>query len=134
MGIKNNSDKSEKKTIMIIDDEESMRLLIGSYLEMDYNLNFQKDGLEAMIYLKENANAFPDLILLDMEMPNLNGRVFLRRMKIAGLQLRKIPIIFISSINIRSLVKSTLKNGAVDYIAKPFDPSELTSKVKLHLG
>jgi CheY-like chemotaxis protein len=132
MGTKKHNDIIEKKTIMIVDDEESMRLLIGSYLEMDYNLIFQKDGLEAMLYLKENA--LPDLILLDMEMPNLNGRVFLRRVKIAGLKLSKIPIIFISSVNIRSLVKSTLKHGAVDYIVKPFDPSELTKKVKLYLG
>lgn len=120
--------RPEKKTIMIVDDDESMRLLIGSHLEKEYNLIFQEDGHEALIYLKENK--VPDLILSDMEMPNLNGRVFLRRLKIGKQQLSKIPVIFITSVNARLMIKSTINHGAVGYIVKPFDPKELITQVK----
>ncbi len=132
MSIEQSNKRIARKSILIVDDDESMRLLIGSYLEGNYNIIYQNDGLQAILYLKENV--LPDLILLDMEMPNINGRVFLRRVKTAGQQLGKIPIIFISSVNSRSLIKSTLRHGAIDYIIKPFDPSELTDKVKTILG
>lgn len=117
-----------RKTIMVVDDDEAMRLLVGSYLEKDYNIIFMKDGREALVHLSGKDS--PDLILLDMEMPNINGRVFLRRLKAGNAQVNKIPIIFISAEKSKLLAKSALKRGAVDFIEKPFDPDVLIRKVK----
>ena len=117
----------EKKTIMVVDDDEALRLLVGSYFENEYNIISLSDGHEALVYLNEHPN--PDLILLDMEMPKMNGRVFLRRVRYGTAKHNRIPIIFISSVSSKMIIKSTLNLGVVDFIVKPFKEEELIEKV-----
>ena len=117
---------TSKKTIMIVDDEESVRMLITTLLEKDYNIIPMGDGHDALVYLSKNN--FPDLIILDMEMPKVNGRVFVRRVKYSHKH-NKIPIIVISTVNKKLIINSFLKMGVVEYLTKPFKPQELIEKV-----
>lgn len=116
-----------KKTILVVDDSEVIRSLISSLLINDYNIITKDDGHEALLYLSKNAN--PDLILTDMEMPNMNGRMFVRRVH-SDPRHSNIPIVFITSVNSDMLINSFKTIGIVDYIIKPFDNSQLVSKVK----
>lgn len=90
------------------------------------------DGHEALIYLSKNK--LPDLILLDMEMPNMNGRVFLRRLKYGNTLLNKIPIIFLTSVNSKLIIKSAYNKGVIDYIIKPFKQEVLEDIVRRQLA
>lgn len=121
-----------RKTIMVVDDEEALRMLYKSYFENEYDMILMNDGHEALIYISENH--IPDLILLDMEMPNMNGRVFLRRIRYGSAKINKIPIIFISSVSNKLMIKSTLNHGVEDYIVKPFKKEELIEKVHVILN
>jgi CheY-like chemotaxis protein len=115
-----------KKTILVVDDEESMRMFIGSLLEKEYNIIPMVNGHEALVYLWKNN--FPDLIILDVEMPKVNGRVFVRHVKYSHKH-NKIPIIIVSVINKKMIINSFLKMGVVEYLTKPFKPEELIAKV-----
>lgn len=118
---------SGQKSILVIDDTEAIRSLITSLFESEYHVITKNDGHEALIYLAEGH--VPDLILLDMEMPNMNGRVFLRRVRYGDSTHNKIPIIFITSNNNDAMIKSMMKLNIDDYIIKPFKQDELIKKV-----
>ncbi len=115
-----------KKLILIVDYNNSIQSGLVSSFEKDYNVIFKNNGPEALMYLTETN--IPDLILLDMEIPGLNGRVFVRRIKFNPKH-NKIPIILISSVNSKLIINSFQKLGVVDYIVKPFEPSELYDKI-----
>jgi len=120
-------DKSKvKKVILIVDDSESIRGLIKSLLEDEYDIVTQNDGQEALDYLAHGNR--PDLILSDMEMPNMNGRTFVRRVN-SDPRYGKIPIIFITSTNSDMLINSFKNMGIVNFIIKPFKPEELIGRV-----
>jgi len=118
---------TKKKCIMIVDDDEAIRMLVGGYFEKDFDTVLMSDGHEALIYISENR--VPDLILLDMEMPNMNGRVFLRRIRYGNAKFNKIPIIFLTTVSSKLIVQSAFKHGVEDYIFKPFKKEELVKKV-----
>ncbi len=100
--IKNNSD-SLKKNILIVDDSETMRAFIQSLLEKEYTIMTKSDGQEALDYLKQGHR--PDLILSDMEMPNMNGRTFVRHVN-SDPRLMRIPIVFITTVYSEMLINS----------------------------
>jgi CheY-like chemotaxis protein len=128
---KNTPESRGKKWIMIVDDSKSERLFIGALFENSYEVRYMEDGQIALDHIF--AGNKPDLILLDMEMPNMNGRVFLRRLKYQ-IAFKDIPVIFISSVNSNLIISSMLKQGIVDYLVKPFKSEELISKVNSVLG
>ena len=70
----------------------------------------------------------PDLILCDIKMPELDGKSFLKQLKVTG-AFRKIPFIALSSIDTSSTRVYMLKAGANDYIVKPFNPEELIARI-----
>lgn len=116
-----------RKCIMIVDDDEAIRMLVAEYFENDFDTVLMADGHEALVYISENH--VPDLILLDMEMPNMNGRVFLRRIRYGNAKFSKIPIIFMTTVSSKLIVKSAFNHGAEDYIIKPFRKEDLVNKV-----
>jgi CheY-like chemotaxis protein len=120
------SPEKRKKTIMVVDDEEAIRMFLTSLLEKDYNIVTMCDGHDALIYLSKSH--FPDLIILDMEMPKVNGRVFVRRVKYSYKH-NRIPIIVISAINNKLIINSFLKIGVIEYLTKPFKPETLIEMV-----
>ncbi len=120
------SSEKRKKTIMVVDDEEAIRMFISSLLEKNYDIVTMCDGHDALIYLSKDH--FPDLIILDMEMPKVNGRVFVRRVKYSHKH-NRIPIIVISAFNNKLIINSFLKIGVIEYLTKPFKPETLVEMV-----
>ncbi len=114
------------KSILIIEDHDSIRLLLGSMLSKYYKVTTLRDGMEGMAWLvKGNV---PDLILLDMSMPRLSGKDFLKNIRQSGF-FREIPVIVISANNGDDDIKNCLKWGVCDYMTKPFNPIELKKKI-----
>jgi len=124
--IQDDSKTSNKKRILAVDDSEAILSLIVSVLEKDFEVTTKSDGHEALVYLSKGNR--PDLILTDMEMPNMNGRVFARRVH-SDPRLEKIPIIFITTVNSSMLINSFKSIGITDFIIKPFNNNELLARV-----
>ena len=112
------------KKILVVEDDESIHNLIKELLiKEDFLVVSAFSGTEAIMMI-EREN--PDLILLDLMLPGINGEEIIKRF-------HDIPIIVISAkISVRDKVNNLL-NGADDYITKPFDNDELIARVKVHL-
>lgn len=104
-----------KFKILVVDDEPGIRLCIRTLLSAEYNVYCVGSGTEAIEFVLYNK---PDLVLLDIILPDMNGIDILNRIKEIN---SDIPVIMVSVINnIRTIVKS-LKSGAYDFFQKPFD-------------
>lgn len=110
------------KLILIIDDDPLIRQLLKSYLSKDYTIELKNDGQQAIYWLK--SGNIPDLILLDMEMPEMNGRVFIHRIKTSPIH-KNIPVVIVSGTNSNLIRTSFMKAGAADFIVKPFQKETL---------
>ena len=126
MSKKVNVTKNLKKLILIVEYDNSIQSGLITFFDNDYEVICKNNGPDALVYIKDTR--IPDVILLDMELPGLNGRVFVRRIKFDPKH-NKIPVILISSVNSRLIINSFQKLGVVDYIVKPFEPSELVDKI-----
>jgi len=115
-----------KKKILIIDDELSIRMLLENYLGKTYDIVTKTDGLDGMKYL-EDGN-IPDLIVADIQMPNLDGYEMLRQVRASG-YFGNIPMIMLSGIESSQERVKCLRMGADDYIIKPFNPEELLLRI-----
>ena len=114
-------------TILIIDDDAMARATIEALLlPEDLNLEFSASGSEALARLEEIN---PDLILLDVMMPQMDGIEVCRRIR-TNLRLAEVPIILITSLNDRETRLDGLNAGADEYITKPFDRLELLARVR----
>jgi signal transduction histidine kinase len=125
------SDKnSNTATILAIDDSPTnLEVLYATLSGAGYEVLVEMDGISGIEQTKNNP---PDLILLDIMMPKLDGFETCRRLQ-ADLSTKDIPIIFITALSdIEEKVKG-LSLGAVDYITKPFQQNEVLARVKLHL-
>jgi CheY-like chemotaxis protein len=122
--------EDKKKIILVVDDDELIRLSIKSSLKNEYDIINMDNGLDALNYIR--AGNHIDLITLDMEMPHMNGRVFIRRVKFDPTH-NKIPIFLISATESRLIINSFLKLGVVDYLVKPFTQEELRQKIEKQL-
>lgn len=114
--------------ILIVDDVKENLDVLGELLS-DYNRIFALNGEQA---LKRAVGSSPDLILLDVMMPGMDGFETCRRLK-SNEQTRDIPIIFITSLDDDEDESKGLDIGAVDYIVKPFSPSVVRSRVHTHI-
>ena len=116
--------------ILLVDDNLQNLKVLGNMLqETGYHLLFAKNGIQA---LEAVRNRKPDLILLDIMMPDLDGFEVCRQLK-QNVQTNDIPIIFLTArVEPEDIIKG-LELGAVDYVTKPFNHKELISRVKTHL-
>lgn len=114
------------KTILIVDDEESIRNMLRMALEMaEFKCYEAKNAHEAQISLTDNR---PDLILLDWMMPDISGIELLRRWRRQE-ETELIPVIMLTAkAEEDSLIKG-LNSGADDYLSKPFSPRELIARI-----
>ncbi len=113
-----------KKLILVVDDEERLRVLLESYLTQEgYDVVTAADGQEA-IYATRHYK--PDLILLDLMMPVLDGYGFMR----AHAKERETPVIILTAKMDETDKVLGLELGADDYVTKPFSLRELTARVR----
>lgn len=116
--------------ILLVDDTpENIDILVDA-LGMDYSLTAEIDGVSA---LQSVAQETPDLILLDIMMPGMDGFEVCRRLK-ANPETAHIPIMFISALATVGNKSTGFSLGAVDYITKPFDVEEVKQRVRTHLS
>jgi signal transduction histidine kinase len=114
-------------TILIVDDEPSARATLEAlFTGQGYNLAFACNGAEA---LHQAAKLAPDVILLDVMMPNMDGFEVCRRLRADPL-LAEIPIILITALDDHDSLLYGLEAGADDFISKPFDRIELRTRVQ----
>lgn len=115
-----------RPTVLVVDDNEPQRKIIGKLLKADnFRLIYANDGFEALNILRKTQ---PDLILMDMMMPNMNGLETTRRLK-AIPKFYKTPVIMITGKSEGKIVADSLNAGAVDFVVKPFDHATLMSKI-----
>ncbi len=121
----------EKKTIMIVDDEEALVEIIRIKLESEgYNVMVAYDGKEALEKINKQK---PNLILLDIMMPELNGFEVCKKLK-NNESLKYIPVIMLSAKAQEVDIKKGREVGAIDYITKPFDFAQMIEVIKNHLN
>ena len=119
------------ETVLIIDDQAQNLQLIGTVLSMlGYKVIPASSGEAAFALLTANT---PDLILLDMQMPGMNGIEVCLKLKTKACW-ADIPVIFLSAANDKNTIVQALECGGVDYVTKPFNKAELLSRVRTHLA
>ncbi|MCB1190303.1 MAG: hybrid sensor histidine kinase/response regulator [Leptospiraceae bacterium] len=121
--------ETEKETILIVDDQPYNLKLISTYLSKKYKVAIANNGENALEVLK---NITPDLILLDVLMPGMNGLEVCKKIK-DNTKTKDVPIIFLTAQNDPEFVVNGFTNGAVDYITKPFNPSEVFVRISSQL-
>ncbi|SFU27963.1 HD domain-containing phosphohydrolase [Pseudoduganella namucuonensis] len=116
--------------ILAVDDETTNLQLLRQILQERYRLLFAKDGPRA---LELAAKEQPDLILLDVMMPDMTGYEVCRRLK-ADPATSAIPVIFVTALTDATDEVDGFEAGAVDYITKPVSPAVVKARVQLHLS
>ncbi len=120
-----------KKKILLADDEEDIKTVIKLYLESKgYDVVTSYDGLDTLDKVKAEK---PDLILLDIMMPVINGFEVCKQLK-ADENTSHIPIVMLSAASHADSVEQAMEAGAVDYIMKPFEPPRVEAILKKILG
>ena len=118
-----------RPTVLVVDDAPENLMIMESILSKDYSLKLFNKPEEALDYAFANP---PDLILLDIMMPNIDGLETCRRLK-ANQRLVDIPVIFITSKNEDEYEELGFSVGASDFIHKPINAPILVARVKTHL-
>lgn len=113
------------KHILIVDDSNMYCMIAKNALENTYRISLAHSGMEALAFLEKEI---PDLILMDIEMPQMNGKEVLRRIK-AHKEWTKIPVIFMTALSELETEAECLELGADDFIAKPIKPLIMASRV-----
>jgi two-component system, cell cycle response regulator DivK len=118
------------KTILIVEDVELNRDLLVQLLEDDFRLVLAADGQAA---LEKALEAKPDLILMDLSLPRMDGWEATRRLK-ADTSLSRIPVIVLSAHAMRGDEERARASGCDDFLTKPIDETLLYEKLARHLG
>lgn len=117
------SSKHDKPTILVCDDEEGIRESFKLILGDEYALRFANNGLQAIDLLKTFT---PDVLMLDIKMPKINGLEVLKQIK----KLKpKLPVIIVTGYQSVETAQEALKAGASDYIPKPFESKQILKAV-----
>lgn len=120
---------NQRYRILIVDDEAINIQVLYQILKQDYSVFMASNGQQAIEFCN---NQLPDLILLDIVMPNLDGYEVCRRLKKNQLT-QNIPVIFITAQHSVDAETKGLEAGAVDFISKPISPAIVKARVKTHL-
>lgn len=116
-----------RKQVLVIDDNNSIRHLLGSILSKDYDVITLNDGLEAMAWLMKGN--LPHAILLDINMPRLDGMGFLQNIRKSGF-FRELPVIVITANEEDDLISRCKMLGVNSFLTKPFNPFQLRESLK----
>jgi len=115
-----------QKIILVVDDSSANLQLCKGLLSEEYDVRLAKSGKMTLAAL---ARVRPDIILLDIEMPDITGFEVMNEIN-KNPQLAGIPVIFVTSHASEKLIAKAVEHGAVDYIVKPFVPDILHAKIK----
>lgn len=118
-----------QKIVLIVDDEPTNINIVAENLHNLYQIRIATDGITALEMIDKVK---PDLILLDINMPKMNGYEVADRIK-SSKETENIPFIFLTAKNDSKSVVKGFNKGAIDYISKPFSKEELQARVSTHL-
>jgi diguanylate cyclase (GGDEF)-like protein len=125
-----NMDSNKNDLILIVDDTHANLKVLGNILKNEsYKIAFTDNGLMA---IKIAEKTLPDLILLDVSMPGIDGFETCKRLKTINTT-KDIPVIFITARTETDDIVKGFESGAVDYVTKPFNAKELLTRVKNHI-
>ena len=116
-----------KKSIVAVDDSGIILKMLEKLLSGEYAFMGFSKGMRALKYLKEAQT--PDLIILDIEMPEIDGYKMLEMIRKKD-ELKDVPVLFLTSNNEKEHVVKAIKAGVNDYIVKPIDENVFMDKVR----
>ena len=120
----------QKKLVLVVDDAPSNIQVVQSILKDDYKVRVATNGARALDLMK--VTPLPDLVLLDVMMPGMDGYEVCRHLKETS-ETRDIPVIFLTGLTEVDDETKGFQMGAVDYIRKPFSPAIVKARVRTHL-
>ena len=118
------------RPILIVDDKANNLAVLRKILDPDYKLVFARNGVEALAAVSKH---YPALILLDIQMPEMDGYQICETLK-KNPATAEIPVIFVTSLSDAGNEEHGFEVGCVDYLAKPLVPSIVKARVKTHLS
>lgn len=120
----------DKPLILAVDDKSQNLQFLGKLLsDNGYEVGMAQNGVQALNFLRKNE---PDLILLDIMMPEMDGYQVCERIK-SDFSTRHIPVIFLTAKTDTQDVVKGFEMGGVDYVTKPFNSAELLARIKTHV-
>lgn len=122
-------DNFSKRNILVVDDKAQNLKLLGTILKSSYNLYLANSGEKALEILKNHK---PELILLDVMMPEMDGYEVASRIK-EQKELAEIPILFLTALTDAAAIEKAYRSGGVDYVTKPIIAAELLARMEVHL-
>ena len=118
---------ADQLTILVVDDFDDTRLLLRTFLERrGYRVIEAEDGLEAV---NQAETETPDLIIMDMQMPQLDGLAATRRIRRVK-ELGSVPIVAVSAYGADQFREQALAAGCDEYVSTPFEPDELEGIIR----
>ena len=124
-----NTTTATKNRILIVDDEPGNIKILSNVLAGDYALSVATSGAQALQIAQVQL---PDIVLLDMVMPEMDGIQVCEALQANELT-KDIPVIFVTSMSDTANEERGLNAGAVDYISKPISPPIVKARVKIHI-
>jgi diguanylate cyclase (GGDEF)-like protein len=121
--------QSGTQKVLIVDDSATNRQMLGDLLQPDYSVLLGKSGEEGLVLAREHQ---PDVILLDVVMPDVDGYEVLRRLK-EDASTSALCVVFITGLNTPEAEERGLLEGASDYVTKPLHPTVVRARVALHM-
>lgn len=122
---------SNNKKILAVDDENDVLLVIKAALISEgFDVTTASDGAEALATAKEST---PDLVILDMMMPEMTGFEVLKQMREES-ALKTVPVIMLTGVSDKDKIREAIDVGVNYYIVKPFEFHDLVSKVRLAIS
>jgi diguanylate cyclase (GGDEF)-like protein len=118
-----------KPRLLLVDDQPINIQVLHALFADDYQVFMATSGAQALKLCREQQ---PDLLLLDVQMPGMDGYEVCRRLK-ADPELRDLPVVFVTALSDAQAETWGLELGAVDFISKPFNPTVVRARVKTHL-
>src|SRR5215472_17158623 len=128
--MQNMNENDQKKTVLVVDDAPTNIQIVNSILKDSYKVRIATNGAKALELVKTTPP--PDLILLDVMMPGMDGYEVCTRLK-TDPGTKDIPVIFLTGQTETSDETRGFEVGAVDYIHKPFSPAVVQARVQTHL-
>lgn len=121
---------AQNATILVVDDTPENLTVLGELLETEYRVRVANSGVRALKIAESQPQ--PDLILLDVMMPEMDGYEVLRQLR-ARPSTRDIPVVFVTAMDATEEEEHGLEAGAVDYITKPIRPTIVLARVRTQL-